>query len=206
MIRLWRAPWSTNVERVALALAHKGLAVESLLISYEDRSPVEAISGQGLVPVLEDDGVVVVDSTRILRHLERRYPDPRLFPAEPARRAEVDVFIDWFDQVWKVAPNALEAELRAAAPDGDRIAALATTLGEHLVLVERLLDGRDYLYGDFSAADCIAFPFLKFARGRDPEDDEAFHRVLEDYQRPAAARLEGLLAWIERVDAHPRSY
>jgi len=29
-MRLWRAPFSTNVERVALALAHKGLAVESV--------------------------------------------------------------------------------------------------------------------------------------------------------------------------------
>jgi hypothetical protein len=28
MIRVWRIPFSTNVERVALALAHKRLAVD----------------------------------------------------------------------------------------------------------------------------------------------------------------------------------
>ena len=56
MITLYRAPFSTNVERVALALAHKGVAVESVVIDYDDRSPVERVSGQPLVPVLVDDG------------------------------------------------------------------------------------------------------------------------------------------------------
>ena len=40
MIRLYRAPFSTNVERVALALAHKELRVESVVIDYRDRSEV----------------------------------------------------------------------------------------------------------------------------------------------------------------------
>ena len=72
---LFRAPFSTNVERVALALAHKGLEVESVWIEYGDRSPVERVSGQSLVPVLElDDGAVVFDSMQIVRVLEERFP------------------------------------------------------------------------------------------------------------------------------------
>ena len=114
MITLYRAPFSTNVERVALALALKGLEVESVVISYDDRSPVVAVSGQGLVPVIVDDGEVVADSVRIMRHLEERYPEPPLFPAEPASRAEVDLFLEWFNEVWKVAPNAMEDELEKA--------------------------------------------------------------------------------------------
>src|SRR5918999_1951483 len=116
-VRLYRAEWSTNCERVGLALAHKGIEAQSVLISYDDRGPVEAVSGQGLVPVIEDSGEVVADSVAILRHLERRYPEPPLFPAEPARRAEVDVFIDWFENVYKRAPNALEAQLERQDPD-----------------------------------------------------------------------------------------
>ena len=38
MIRLYRERFSTNAERVALALAHKGLEVDSVWIEYEDRS------------------------------------------------------------------------------------------------------------------------------------------------------------------------
>ena len=55
-VRLYRAEWSTNCERVGLALAHKGIEAESVLIEYSNRGPVEAISGQGLVPVIDDGG------------------------------------------------------------------------------------------------------------------------------------------------------
>ena len=73
MLRLYRALFSTNVERVALALAHKGLEVESIEITYDDRSPVIEVSGQGLVPVLVDGDEVIHDSKRILQYLAWRY-------------------------------------------------------------------------------------------------------------------------------------
>src|SRR3712207_2788174 len=181
MLRLYRARFSTNVERVALPLAHKGLDVESVWITYDDRSPVEEVSGQGLVPVLVDGGEVVADSTRILRYLESKWPEPPLFPADAARRAELDVFLDWFNEVWKVAPNAIEAELERDDPDHARVKELAARMHDSLGLFERLLEGRDHLFGDdLSAADCAAFPFLKYAKLRDPEDDELFHRILDD--------------------------
>src|SRR5918997_6096021 len=126
MIRLYRAPFSTNVERVALALAHKELRVESVVIDYRDRSEVERVSGQGLVPVIEDDGTVVVDSMEIIRYLEERYPEPPLYPADGARRAEMLIFIEWFNQVWKQRPNAIEAELGRPEPDLERIDSLAS--------------------------------------------------------------------------------
>jgi len=206
MLRLFRAPFSTNVERVGLALAHKGLEVESVVISYEDRSPVVEVSGQGLVPVLVDDDVVVPDSVAILRYLDEKWPDPPLFPRDPARRAELDVFLAWFNEVWKVAPNTIEEELERDDPDHDRVKELAARMHDSLDLFERLLDGRDHLYGeDFSAADCAAFPFLKYAKLRDPEDDELFHRILEDN-----LQLDGdyprVSAWIDRVNERPRAY
>jgi glutathione S-transferase len=206
MIRFWRAPWSTNAERVALALAYKELEVESVVISYDDRSPVEAISGQGLVPVIEDDGIVIADSRRILGFLEEKYPSPPLFPPRgTSARAELRLFMDWFDQVWKVAPNAIEAELLATEPRPERISSLGTTMRGHLEWFELLLADRDHLLSDdFSAADCVAFPFLKYARERAPGDDELFHRILDEQQR--SSRPPRLLAWIERVDERPRAY
>ena len=71
---------------------------------------------------------------------------------------------------------------------------------------ESLLDGRPYLFGDMlSAADCVAFPFLKYTAIRDRADDELFHRVLEDYQ-PLGDGHPELAAWIERVNGHPRAF
>ena len=206
MIRLYRAPWSTNVERVGLALAHKGLEVESVVIAYDDRSPVVELSGQELVPVIVDeDGTVVSDSAAILRHLETRYPDPPLYPGDPTVRAQMDVFIEWFNEVWKEPANAIEDELERASPDTRRIEGLGARMRGWLDRFEALLAERDYLLGDvLSAVDCIAFPFLKYAAGRDPDDDELFHRVLDEHQ--SVAGRPRLRDWIERVDALPRAY
>ena len=204
MIRLYRAPFSTNVERVALALAHKGLAVESVVIDYGDRSEVRRVSGQDLVPVIEDDGQVVVDSMEIVRHLDERHPEPPLYPRDPARRAEMLVFIDWFNRVWKGPPNEIERELSRPEPNRERIDELGRQMAGWLDLFEEMLSGRDHLMGDFSAADCAAFPFLKYARGRDEADDELFHRILDDQQQLGQDHPR-LAAWIERVDRRPRA-
>lgn len=204
MITLYRAPFSTNVERVALALAHKGLEVESVVIAYSDRSPVIEVSGQPLVPVIVAGGEVIADSVRILRHLEARYPDPPMFPSLPAARAQMDVFLEWFDEVWKAAPNRIEAELERPEPDREQINAMGSSMREWLALFEDLLDGHDHLFGELSAADFAAFPFLKYGRPlRDPQDDELFHRVLEDHLRLGDSHPR-LAAWIDRMDQLPR--
>ena len=204
MLRVYRIPFSTNVERVSLALAHKGLDVEWIDVDPEDRSPVEEVSGQSLVPVLLDDGRVVVDSTAILRYLEDLQPAPALFPRDEARRAELDVFLDWFNRVWKRPPNEIEAERGRADSDRARIDELGQELTGSLDLFEALLAGRDYLFGEFSAADCAAFPFLKYGVLFDEADTEAFHLILGEF-----LALDGgyprVEEWIRRVDAHPRA-
>jgi glutathione S-transferase len=46
MLTVYRIPFSTNVERVALAAGHKGLAIAWVDVDPDDRSPVVAVSGQ----------------------------------------------------------------------------------------------------------------------------------------------------------------
>jgi len=205
VIRLYRAAWSTNVERATLALGHKGIEAESIWIEYSDRSLVEQVSGQPLVPVIDFDGDVVFDSPQIIARLEELHPEPPLSPRDAARRAEMDIFIEWFEHVWKRPPNEIERILGLPETDPHQIHELAGLMDEWLDLFERMLDGRDYLFADeFSAADCIAYPFLKYASYRDPEDNELFHRILDDHQsvkeRPRVA------AWIERIRKRPGAY
>ncbi|HZA59182.1 MAG TPA: glutathione S-transferase family protein [Solirubrobacterales bacterium] len=204
MIKLYQGPFSTNVERVALALAYKGLQAEPVTIDWDDRSQVEAVSGQSLVPVIDDDGHVVSDSTRIVGYLEERYPDPPLYPSDPARRAETEIFIDWFNEVWKRSPNAIEEELEGNAHPA-AITTESKRMAARMGLFEDMLTGRDYLMGDrVSAADFAAFPFLKYAAlPVDPSDDEPFHRVLADHQSLREGH-SSLRDWIERIDALPR--
>jgi glutathione S-transferase len=203
---LYRIPHSTNVERVTLALAHKGLEAESVWVEEDNRAPVRKVSGQTLVPVLVDGDEVVADSTRILEHLEARFPQRPLYPEDTAPRAEMEVFVDWFNRVWKVPPNAIAAELTKAKPNQKRIDDWSAQMAGWLDLFERLLEDRGHLLGeDFSAADCIAFPFLKYAALPVADGDEdVFHQVLRDQQQLGGThpRLE---RWIHGVDARPRA-
>jgi len=194
-MRVYRIPFSTNVERVALGLGHKRLDVEWIDVPSEDRSEVARVSGQGLVPVLDDDGRIVSDSEAILRYLEERHPDRPLWPGEPARRAEADVFVDWFNRLWKRAPNLI-----AAGGDPTKYGPRITA---SLDLFESLLDGRDHLLGEFGIADVIAFPFVKYAVDTNDEDDEPFHEILREWQPIDGRPL--VEAWIRRVDERPRA-
>ena len=129
MIRVWRIPFSTNVERVALALGHKGLEAEWVDVDRNDRTTVIEASGQPLVPVLEDDGRLVADSTAIFEYLDERYPDPPLYPRDESRRAEAVLLIDWFNRVWKKPPNELERALSVEERVEKRIRAQVEELG-----------------------------------------------------------------------------
>jgi len=203
-MRVYSTPYSTNVERVALALAHKELEVEWVQVPYDDRAEVEGVSGQPLVPVLVDGDLVLPDSPAILRHLDELVPEPPLWPREPARRAEADVFVDWFNHVWKRPPNLMALELEQPEPDLARVDELGRRVTAWLDRFEALLDGRDHLLGDeFGIADVIAFPFLKYMTVWEEGDTHRFHELLRDWQRPG--RHPRLEAWIARVDGRPRA-
>ena len=66
VLSCYRIPFSTNVERVALAAGHKSVPIEWIDVDPDDRSPVEEASGQPLVPVLLTCDEVISDSPRIL--------------------------------------------------------------------------------------------------------------------------------------------
>ena len=206
-LRVWRIPHSTNVERVALALAHKGLAVTWVDVDPADRAALVALSGQDLVPVLEaDGGVVIADSAAIIDWLDEQAPDPPLYPADAAARAQAEIAVDWFNRVWKVAPNAIAAERAAPAPDAERLERLGAELRASLPRFESLLRDRSFLLGDeLGVLDLCAFPFLKYAvLPVAPGDPDDFHHVLAEHLA-LGGRFERLAAWIARIDALPRA-
>ena len=189
MLRVHRVPYSTNVERVALAAARAGVAVEWVDHDPADRSAILALSGQELVPVAEfGGGEVVADSMAIVARLGA-------FPYDPVAR----VFSEWFNRVWKVAPNALEAGT------GDP-AALGAELAGSRAIFEALLADRPFLLGDEPGlADVCAFPFLKWAAlDTAPADAPRFEHILVEHLTLGDG-FPRLRAWIERVDALPRA-
>ena len=194
------------MERVALAAGHKGIEVEWVDHDPADRLALVELSGQELVPVAEIEGEVIVDSMRIVERLEALAPEPALYPAEPAERARLDVFVEWFNLVWKGPPNDLDSELSKSDQDPLAIGALTARTREWTPLFEAMLANSHYLGGKaLGAADVCAFPFLKYAWIETPPDDiESFHPVLERCLKPAEA-YPLLCDWVRRVDALPRA-
>ena len=208
MIRLYRAPFSTNAERVALALAHKGLEVESVVDLL--RRPLAGRARQRPVArpgrrVRRRRGGASTRCRSCAVLEERSSRRAAVSGATSPARARAMRFIDWFNGVWKVAPNAIEAEIAARlSPTSRGSTRWPRRWRARSIASRRMLDGRAYLLGDeFSAADCAAYPFLKYAAWRDPADDELFHRVLDSYQQLGDDHPR-LAAWIERIDERPR--
>ncbi len=46
------------------------------------------INPRGLVPVLVDDGAVIIESNDILLYLEEKFPEPKLIPSEQSKEAQ----------------------------------------------------------------------------------------------------------------------
>lgn len=199
MIRVHRIPFSTNVERVALAAGHKDLAVEWIDHDDGDRSAVIAISGQKLVPIAEFGTEVVRGSMRIVERLEEDHPEPALLPPDPAGRASARILADWFDRVWKGPPNALDG------PEPPDAAALRSRCRRWTGWLVDLLAGDPYFGGrEMGLVDVCVFPFLKYAAiDPDPADSEGFHAVLAELLRLDPHPV--LDEWVERVNARPRA-
>lgn len=68
---------------------------------------VKKLSGQTQVPVLCVDGDIVAGSNQIIDTLERRHPEPSLYPADPGERARALEIQSWFDE--EVGPKIRRA-------------------------------------------------------------------------------------------------
>lgn len=98
---LWHIPVSHYSEKVRWALDHKG-------IHHERRAPPPpshmAVAlwltrgGATTFPVLALDGRAIGDSTAIIAALERRYPEPPLYPPRPEERKRALELEEYFDE------------------------------------------------------------------------------------------------------------
>jgi len=88
--------------RARMALAHKGLPVETVPWRYTEKEQL-AFACSERVPVIVDQGRAVADSWGIAEYLEDTYPErPSLF-AGPGGRAHARFINAWADQVMNPA-------------------------------------------------------------------------------------------------------
>jgi glutathione S-transferase len=143
-----RCPYAA---RARIALAEKGIAYEAVEIDLDDRPAWMYEKNQtGRVPVYEEDeGLVLPESDVIMEYLDERYPEPALWPADPAERALGRLWLQRFDD------RLGSAYYAARRGDGRE------QLDERLAELERALEAQPYLSGrEFGFADIGYLPWI----------------------------------------------
>jgi glutathione S-transferase len=179
VITLYDAGRCPYCARVRIALAEKGIEYESVEVDPDDRPTwIYEKNPLGRVPVLEEDAFVLPESAVINEYLEERYPEPGLWPADPAERAFGRLLVFRFDQLSKPYYALRRDE------DGAR-----DRLDAELAKLNAVLDARPYLTGrEYGLADIAYVPWILRARDRMNVDLRAF---------PA------LTTWVDRLSARP---
>ena len=99
--RLWHLPTSHYSEKVRWALDYKQVPHSRHLpraVPHFVVAPLLTGGETRTFPILQLDGEAIGDSTAIIDRLEREFPEPPLYPADPAERARALEIEDWFDE------------------------------------------------------------------------------------------------------------
>src|SRR4051794_6433609 len=123
---LWNLPVSHYAEKVRWALAYKDVEHVRRAPPPGLHIPVAAAltRGRGVTfPVLSLDGRHIGDSTDILAALEEAYPEPPLYPDDPADRRRALALEDFFDE--EVGPAVRQATFNELRSDPETFQQLA---------------------------------------------------------------------------------
>jgi len=161
-------PWgtlrSTHASKTKVVLEEKRIPyrIENLPPGNLWKKPPEMTARHplGKVPYIEDDGLILYDSTVIDEYLEDRYSWPRLLPQDPVMRAKVRMVEQFADEAMLVGnlppiwmpywsePEKRDTERMEKGREGLRT--------RDLPYLEKLLGeapAGDYMWGGFSMAD-----------------------------------------------------
>ncbi|MGE3626365.1 MAG: glutathione S-transferase family protein [Hyphomicrobiales bacterium] len=190
MRKLYDFALSGNCHKIRMMLSILGLDYEMVSLDLLKRDQFAPgflkLNPMHKVPVLDDDGFVLRDSSAILVYLARKYAGTEWYPDDPEGMGEVQ---QWLSLAVNEIFNglAISRALIIFKREGDHAGAVAlanATLG----IMEQRLAKHDWLALDrASIADIACYPYTALV--------EEGHVPLEPYP--------GVRRWIARVEALP---
>ena len=195
MLRVFGRKSSFNVQKVMWLVDELGLPHEHIPLGGAhgglDAPEFLAMNSNGLIPIIDDAGAVVWESHAILRYLAARHGRDRFWSEDPAARSQWDRWLDWaraFQEDFLTGVFWGLYRTPEAQRDWRAIERSIVRTGEHLKLLDRVLEARQFLSGDdFTLADIPSGALL--------------YRCFElDIARPETPNVE---AWYARLRARP---
>jgi len=174
VITLYDADRCPYCARVRIVLAEKGIGYETVVVDLDDRPAwIYEKNPLGRVPVLEEEAFVLPESVVINEYLEERYPEPALWPVDPADRAQGRLLVERFDSL---------SRPYYALRRGDEEA--RQRLDAELSALDVLLAGRPFLTGhEFGLADAAYLPWILRAESNLGVDLDAHPALTEWVER-----------------------
>jgi glutathione S-transferase len=170
MRALYHLPLSPFARKVRLVLAEKRLPVDLIVEKpWERRPEYLELNPAGTVPTLvEDNGVIIPDSSVICEYLDEAYPEVPIMGDTIMERIEVRRLSAWFDGKFaaEVTQNLLgekymRQQARRGTPEPAAIRTGYTALRYHLDYLGWLAENREWLAGaNLSLADFAAAAHL----------------------------------------------
>lgn len=189
-MKLFCFPRSGNSREVKIVLAEKNIPYEPVDIRA-DKDAAESpdfkkASPKGKVPAIIDGDVYMSEAFEINQYLDRKFPSPPLMPSDEAKRDQIRRFVADIDKkmVLNIGLLVIECILKPK-PDQreDFKEKKRQEIADGLREIDRMLEGKEYLFGDYSLADVAVTPHiaaLPILGSRIPED---LHRALAWFRR-----------------------
>ncbi len=99
MLKIWGRLNSINVQKVVWCADELGLKYERIdaggAFGIVDQPEYRIMNPNGLIPVIEHDGLVLWESNAIVRYLSARFGAGSLWPLDIGVRANADRWMDW---------------------------------------------------------------------------------------------------------------
>jgi len=194
---------SPFVRKVRIVLEEKNLAYDiNPVMPGAGDDAFAAISPLGKIPVLEEDGWTMPDSSVIIAYLEAKHPEPAVYPSDDRTLARARWFEEYADTalVSVIGPEIFVQRVVGPAFLGQACdeSVVRTALDEKLPplfdYIEGELGSNDYLAGDFSIADIsVVSMLINMAHASELVDGARWPGLAGLYQRvverPTVARL-----------------
>jgi len=168
-------PLASYCWKVLIALYEKSVPFEARTVNLGDpdaRAAFEALWPTAKIPLLEDNGKVVPETSIMVEYLDQIHPEPsRLLPGTPEEQLEVRLWDRVFDNyVMDPMQRFIAQHLR---PEGERDARELDSTQRAIVSAYALIDAkigeRPWAAGEtFTLADCAAAPSLFYATTIEP--------------------------------------